>query len=577
MSRPSPLLFALALSALIGASPSVDAKTAPKVAPRPAASGAGAVALKPMVAAANPVAVDAGLKVLREGGSAVDAAVAVQAMLGLVEPQSSGLSGGSFMVFYDAKTKQVTAYDGREVAPAAATPEWFLKPDGTPLSFPDAVHSGRATGVPGAIAMLSLAQKEHGKKPWASLFGDAAKMADEGFVVNARLANSIRRASPLQPDVAKYLVRDDGTPLQEGDVKKNPAYAATVRRVAAEGPRALLEGDIARAIVARVGAAPNGSPMTMQDLAGYKPKESKALCKPYRVYLVCTAQAPSGGPAILEGLGILEHTDINTRGVNDPQAWFQLIQGQRLMYADRDTFEGDPAFVAFPQDGLLDPAYTAERAKLIGDKALASIGPGKPAGAMVRAVDATREPGGTSHFVIVDAAGNVVSMTTTIESTFGTGRMVGGFILNNQLTDFSIAPRDRAGNLAANAVAGGKRPRSSMSPTIVLDKQGRLVLAIGTPGGNSILAYNLKAIVAYLDWKLPLQDALALPNIVARGAPTVGEATKLPQAVQDGLAAKGLTIRPSGGEESGLHAIGTLHGKQEGAADPRRPGVARSL
>jgi gamma-glutamyltranspeptidase/glutathione hydrolase len=573
MSRHAPLLIALALSALIGASQSVDAKTPPRPAPRPAAT---APTTRPMVAAANPLAVDAGLKILREGGSAVDAAVAVQAVLGLVEPQSSGLGGGSFMVYYDGKTHQVSAYDGREVAPAAATPEWFLKPDGTPLSFPDAIHSGRSTGVPGAIAMLSLAQKEHGKKPWASLFGDAERMAETGFVVNSRLAGIIQRVA-MQPDVARYLVRDDGTPLKEGDLKKNPAYAATLRKVAAEGPKALLEGDIAKAIVARVGQAPNPSPMTLADLAGYKPKETKALCRPYRIYTVCTAQAPSGGPAELEGLGILEHTDIDTRGPNDPQAWFQLIQGQRLMYADRDTYEGDPAFISFPQDGLLDPAYTAERAKLIGDHALASIGPGKPAGAVVRAADATREPGGTSHFVIVDAQGNVVSMTTTVESVFGSGRMVGGFILNNQLTDFSIAPRDRAGNLAANAVAGGKRPRSSMSPTIVLDREGRLVLAIGTPGGNSILAYNLKAIVGYLDWKLPLQDALALPNIVARGAPTVGEVAKVPPAIAEALTAKGIALRQSGGEESGLHAIGTLHGKQEGAADPRRPGVARSL
>ncbi|HET9161171.1 MAG TPA: gamma-glutamyltransferase [Caulobacteraceae bacterium] len=571
------LLPALLIASLVGAplvSAPAYAKTPPKPTARPAA-GAQAVALRPMVAAANPAAVDAGLNVLRAGGSAVDAAVAIQAMLGLVEPQSSGLGGGSFMVYYDAKTKEVTAYDGREVAPAAATPEWFLKPDGTPLSFPDAVHSGRSTGVPGAIAMLALAQKEHGRKPWSSLFGDVERAADNGFVVNARLAGYVARF-PLQPDVARYLVRDDGTPLKEGDLKKNPAYAATLRKLAVEGPRAILEGDIARAIVARVGEAPNPSPMTLADLANYRPKETRALCKPYRVYLVCTSQAPSGGPAVQEALGILANTDINTRNANDPQGWFQLIQGMRLAYADRDFYEGDPAFVAFPQAGLLDPAYTAERAKLIGDKAVA-IGPGRPAGAQARAADATREPGGTSHFVVVDAAGNVVSMTTTVESPFGSGRMVGGFILNNQLTDFSLAPRDRAGNLVANAVAGGKRPRSSMSPTIVLDKQGKLVLAVGSPGGNSIIAYDLKAIVAYLDWKMPLQEALALPNIVARGAPTVGEGAKLPQTVQDGLAARGIQLRPSGGEESGLHAIGTLHGKQEGAADPRRPGVARSL
>lgn len=530
-----------------------------------------------MVAAANPIAVDAGLEVLRRGGSAVDAAVAVQAVLGLVEPQSSGLGGGSFMVFYNAKSRQVVAYDGREVAPAAAGPDWFLKPDGTPLSFPDAVRSGRSTGVPGAIAMLSLAQKDHGKLAWNTLFRNAEQLADNGFVVNARLAGMARRGQ-LAPDVAAYLTKSPGVFVAEGDLLKNPAYAATVRKIAAEGPRALLEGDIANAIVARVGQSPNPSPMTAADLAGYKPKQTAALCRPFRVYLVCVPQAPSGGPGLLEGLGIFEHTDIAKYGPNDPMGWYLFAEGSRLMYADRDAYIGDPAFVSVPVDGLLDPSYQAARAKLIGDKnSPATSTPGQPKGAQTRGPDATREPGGTTHFVIMDSVGDVVSMTTTVESPFGSGRMVAGFVLNNQLTDFSLVPRDRSGALVANSVAGGKRPRSSMAPAIILDKQGRLVMAVGSPGGNSILAYNLKAIVAYLDWKTSLQQALDLPNLVARGPGTSAETAKFAPGVVDGLAARGIVIRAGGGEESGLHALGVRDGKLQGAADPRRPGVARGL
>jgi gamma-glutamyltranspeptidase/glutathione hydrolase len=317
--------------------------------------------------------------------------------------------------------------------------------------------------------------------------------------------------------------------------------------------------------------------MTLADIAGYRAKSGPALCRPYRIYVVCVPPPPSGGVGLLEGLGIFANTDIASVGPTDPKAWYLFAEGSRLMYADRDAYVGDPAFVSVPVEGLLDPAYVTARAKLIGEKAGPAPGPGQPKGAPARGVDATREPGGTSHFVISDADGNVVSMTTTVESVFGSGRMVHGFILNNQLTDFSLVPRDRSGALVANSVAGGKRPRSSMAPAIILDRQGRLVMAVGSPGGNAILAYNLKAIVAYLDWKLPLQDALALPNLIARGPTTNGESAKFPPGVVEGLAARGVVIRGAGGEESGLHAIGMRDGKQEGAADPRRPGVARSL
>lgn len=532
-----------------------------------------------MVSAANPLAVEAGLNVLRKGGSAVDAAVAVQAVLGLVEPQSSGLGGGAFMTFYDARTKKVIAYNGRETAPAGATPDMFLDQSGKPLPFPVAVTSGKATGVPGAVAMLSMAQAQHGKLAWKDLFGDAERLADRGFVVSPRLAGMINSRFPQSgtPDATAYFTKPDGQRYQAGDLLKNPAYAVTVRKIAAEGPKALLEGTLAEAIVARTTQAPLPGTMTLADLKAYKPKVGNAVCRPYRIYVVCVPDAPSSGAALLEALGILENTDIASRGPSDPQAWFLFAQASRLMYADRDRYFGDPAFTPVPIEGLLEPAYVAERAKLIGETAGPAPAPGKPRGAGDLAPDATQEPGGTSHFVIVDADGDVVSMTTTVESIFGTGRMVGGFFLNNQLTDFSWSPQNSDGTKAANAVAPGKRPRSSMAPTIVLDREGNLVAAIGSPGGNSILAYNLKALVAILDWKMSVQDAFNLPNLIARGDNFASEPARFAPGVVDALAAKGVEFKGSGGEGSGLHGVKVTPQGLQGGADDRREGVAKGL
>jgi gamma-glutamyltranspeptidase/glutathione hydrolase len=531
-----------------------------------------------MVAAANPLAAGAGLKVLKEGGSALDAAVAVQAVLGLVEPQSSGLGGGSYMVYYDARTHRVIAYDGREVAPSGATPALFLGDDGKPLSRRVAILSGRSAGVPGAIAMLYRAQQEYGRRPWRSLFSDAEALADNGFTVSPRLAFMISAPVPQSsaPDAVRYFSKPDGTKLKAGDVLVNHAYAAVLRRLAAEGPAALLSGPVAKDIIARLHQGAIPSTMTLADLAAYRPKEGEALCRPYRIWIVCSDPAPSGGPAILEALGLLEQTDIASRGPTDPKAWLEIAEAERLMYADRDAYEGDPAFVKVPIQGLLDPAYLAQRAKQIGVMApTAAVPPGHPPGAPADAGKCEAEDGGTSHFVIADADGNVVSMTTTVESIFGDGRMVDGFFLNNQLTDFCFTPKDRAGEPVANAVAAGKRPRSSMSPVIILDRQGRFVAAVGSPGGNAIPSYVLKTIVGVLDWKLSMQAATALPNLIARGSSTISEPKRYAPGVIEGLAAKGLTFTSGfAAEGSGTHGIIRRPGGYEGGADPRREGAA---
>ena len=571
-------LSRLALSALALALAAAGAQAQAQEAGGPAAplkpvSGTAAHA---MVSAANPLAVAAGVKVLRAGGDAIDAAVAIQAVLGLVEPQSSGLGGGGFMVYYDAKTKQATAYDGRETAPAGATPDMFEGPDGRPLPFGVAVLSGRATGVPGAIAALALAHKDHGRLPWKSLFGDAMAMGTNGFVVPQRLgadANADGFAEAKAPDVIAYLTKPDGTKIKAGDTLKNPAYAATLRRLADEGIDALLEGKIAADIVARTHDAPLAGTLTLADLANYRPGKSEALCRPYRAYLVCTPGLPSGGPAVQELMGILEHTDIAAHGPADPQGWYLFTEASRLAYADRDQYEGDATFVSVPLAGLLDPAYLKARAALIGATAVQPVVPGHPMGALARGPDNTLEPGGTSNFVVADQWGDVLTMTTTVESIFGTGRMVDGFFLNNQLTDFSFAPKTPAGAPVANAVAPGKRPRSSMAPTLVLDGQGRFVVATGSPGGNSIIAYVAKTLVADLDWKLPIPEAIALPNLVARGD-VVGPESNMPAAIVAGLTARGEKVAPARGEESGLHGIAAAPGGYLGGADPRREGMA---
>ena len=563
---------------LLIAALSLASCTTPNAAPgRPSAPRAETV--QPFVIAANPLAARAGIEVIERGGSAVDAAVAVQAMLSLVEPQSSGLGGGAFITYYDGRSRNVSVYDGREMAPAQATPGMFLGPDGKPFPFGQAVVSGRATGVPGAVAVLGQTHREHGKLEWRSLFGSATRTATQGFTVSPRLARMIAGKFPQTntPDVLAYFARPGGGLLRAGDILRNPAYAAFLRRLAGQGPSAFYGGETGARIVARTRAGPLGGSMTLADLAAYRPIKRVALCAPYRTYRVCAPPPPSSGVGLLQLLGLLERTDIARRGPDDPQAWYLFAEASRLMYADRDRFVGDPAFVAVPVEGLLDPAYIDQRATLIG----ASAGPppvaGTPRGAVPAAADRTLEPAGTSHFIVRDRAGNVVSMTTTVESIFGSGRMVDGFFLNNQMTDFSFVPTDANGLRQANAVAPGKRPRSSMTPLILLDPDGRFAGAIGSAGGNAILPFVAKSLVAAIDWGLPLQDAIALPNLVARGKSFGGEVTRFSPQLLDGLRARGIELKPGQGEDSGVHGVLIRDGKIDGGYDPRREGVVLTL
>ncbi|HLY51716.1 MAG TPA: gamma-glutamyltransferase [Steroidobacteraceae bacterium] len=530
------------------------------------------------VAAANPLAVDAGLEILGKGGSAVDAAVAVQTMLGLVEPQSSGIAGGAFLMYYDARTHEVSALDGREKAPAPATPDMFLDEHGKPLPFLEAVRSGRSTGVPGAIAMLYAAHSRLGVLRWKELFQPAIRAASQGFRVPERLAMFLGEGSPFPPttEIRTLFSRPDGEPLEADDLFRNTEYAKTLERIAKEGPRALYEGEIARAIVKVTHQEPLPGTMTLQDLAGYRPEWDQPLCRPFRHYTVCAPPPPAGGVSLLAMLGILDRTDIASRGPGDPQAWFLFAQAGRLAYADRDRYVADPHYVPVPIERLLDPAYLRLRQQLIGDHA----GPAPPPGeiAVPRGRDATTESPGTSHFVVVDGDGNVVSMTTTIESVFGSGRTVGGFVLNNQLTDFSFTPTDAAGQAVANAVRGGKRPRSSMAPVIVLDRDGDFVAALGSPGGSAITDYNAKALVGLLAWHLTIKQAIELPNLIARGDAFSGELSKFTPEVLAGLRERGMVLKAGRAENSGLQGIVRLpDGTYDGAADSRREGVAKML
>ncbi len=533
-----------------------------------------------MVAAANPLAVEAGLSSLRAGGSAADAAIAIQAVLGLVEPQSSGIGGGAFMMYFEAASGDVFAYDGREVAPRGATADMFLGADGKPLRFFDAVKSGRSIGVPGVVAMLAQVHREQGRRPWAAAWQPAIALAESGFNVSPRLNALIGMGrGALAPDAAGYLTGDGTTPLAVGTRLRNSAYAATLRRIAAEGPKGFYEGPVAAQIIAAATRAPLPGSLSLDDLKAYRPQRLEPVCRGYRVYLVCGMRPPSsGGIAVLSILGILEHFDLAASGPTTALGWHRVIEAQRLAYADRDRYVADDRFVQVPIAGLLDRGYLGARAALIDERrAMERVEAGQPPGAQRRGTDGTGPEYGTSHFVVVDARGNVVSMTTTVEAPFGSQRMAGGFFLNNQLTDFSFQAVDAQGQPIANAAAPQKKPRSSMSPTLVFEA-GAFRLAVGSPGGNAIIGYVSKVIVGVLDWGLTPQQAIELPNVVARG-PVVAEASRMDPSLVAALKAMGHTFSEGrGGEGSGLHAIMLgADGRLVGGADSRREGVAVAL
>lgn len=521
-----------------------------------------------IISAAHPDAVEAGMEVLARGGDASDAAVAIQAMLGLVEPQSSGLGGGAFMLRYDAKSKKIEVYDGRETAPNSATPSMFMGPNQSPISRRDAMVSGKATGIPGVIAMLHLAQSEHGRVPWSSLFETSAQKASNGFIVSPRLGRFVRGQFPQNqmPDVRAYFTKSNGQLIEAGDVHRNPQYANTVRRIARSGPRAFYRGEIANSIIAKVAQAPMGAIINRAELANYRAIKREPVCVAYIQLNICTAPPPSSGVSLLQLLLILKETEIQSLGPNSAQSWFLFAEASRLMYSDRDAWVGDPKFVDVPTGKLLDKDYIKSRRALITQNANTEVKAGVFETSVLQDADKTNETVGTSHFVIHDTYGNIVSMTTTVESFFGSGRMVHGFFLNNQMTDFSLEP------FGPNAIAAGKRPRSSMSPVIILDKEMSPIGAVGSPGGSAIIAYNAKTLIGILDWNLSMQDAIDLPNLVARGKQFNGEASQMSPSIISELTRRGINIRSGSGEDSGLHGFIWRDGKWDAGADKRRDG-----
>ena len=604
--RPSPALSAIALATLLAGCASAPSLNYTVPAQPEGSSGytekPGWTTSKFAVAAANPLATDAGYQVLRAGGSALDAAIAVQMVLTLVEPQSSGIGGGAFLLHYNGR--EVEAFDGRETAPAAADEKLFIGADGKPMPFYDAVVGGRSVGVPGTVRMLEAAHRQHGKLAWAELFKPAITLAEGGFKVSARLNALLANEKHLAKDpvAAAYFYDAAGKPWPVGHVLKNPELAAVLKAVAANGSKALLEGEVAQAIVNKVQQHPtNPGKLSLADLAAYQPRKRAPICHDHaaagKAYRVCGFPPPSSGAiAVGQILGILSNTNAAAlplqAGVPNPAGpapsadWLHLYtEAARLAFADRAQYLGDPDFVQPPAGNwmsLLDPAYLAARAKLINQ------GPGGPSMKVAKAGD----PGavktsyapmpdqpeyGTSHISIVDAQGNALAMTTTIEDAFGARQMVKGFLLNNELTDFSFAPTDADGKPVANRVQPGKRPRSSMAPTLVFDKAtGQFLLSAGSPGGALIIHYVAKTLYGTLNWGLSPQRAIDLPNFGSLNGPSLLEEKRFPTATVDALRTRGAEVREQN-MTSGLQAImrGTANGQPVllGGADPRREGV----
>jgi gamma-glutamyltranspeptidase/glutathione hydrolase len=533
-----------------------------------------------MATAANPHAVAAAVEMLEKGGHAVDAAIAAHAVLGLVEPQSSGLGGGGFMLVYERDDRSMTFYDGREVAPAGATVDMFMR-DGKVMGFNEARLSGNAVGVPGAVALYKRAHDEHGKLPWPELFEPAIRLATEGFEVSPRLADYLPGQAENghladNPDTAAYFY-PGGRPLEAGDLLRNPEYAATLTRIAQEGPSAFYSGEIAEAIAAAAQADPDGGTLTVEDIANYEVAKRPVICGDFRDLDICTTSPPSSGGAQIMIAGLYDHLVADATSQQDKVAAF--VDAQRLAYADRDYYFGDPDEIDIPLDDLLNPVYIEHRAtERFAPDAVPT--PGEPglvlhqdAAAAMWAPDTTEEAAGTSHMSIIDSEGNAVSMTATVESIFGSHRWAAGFVLNNEMTDFAReVPAD--GSRPANAVAPGRRPRSSMSPTIIFGENGDIRMVTGSPGGNSIPAYVAKTIIGVLAWDLSAQQAVDYPNIVARGETVRVEVSVPPgQAIADDLKSRGYPVQERDGENSGLHVIVNGPDGLDGAADKRREGT----
>jgi len=531
-----------------------------------------------MVVAAHPLAAAAGLAILERGGSAVDAMVATQLVLGLVEPQASGLGGGAFLLYHEAKAKRSVAYDGRETAPAAADASLFVAQDGKPMAFNDAVVGGRSVGVPGTPRLLEVAHARHGRLAWADLFAAAIALAEKGFALSPRVHRLLSedKALALEPAARALYYTADGSAKPAGTLIRNPAYADTLRRIARGGSDAFYRGEIARDVVAAVRGHANPGVMTDADLDGYRVRSVDPLCGPYRGKTVCgMPPSSSGGIAVQQILGALSRFEMASVRPNSTESVHLVSEAERLAFADRNRWVADDRFADVPVEGLLDRNYLAARAGLIErHRTMGRAEAGTPAGAKVAyADDGVDEAAGTSHISIVDRDGNAVSMTTTIEGAFGSKQMVRGFLLNNELTDFSFLPAE-AGRPVANRVAGGKRPRSSMAPTFVFDAAGRLEMAIGSPGGSLIIGYVAKALIATIDWKLDVQSAIDLPNMGSRNGPTELEKGSAAEPLAAPLKALGHEVRVID-MTSGLHGIRRTARGWEGGADPRREGVAR--
>ncbi|PCM47329.1 gamma-glutamyltransferase [Pseudomonas fluorescens] len=554
-------------------------------------------ASKHMAAAANPLAAEAGREMLRKGGSAIDAAIAMQAVLTLVEPQSSGIGGGAMIVLWDGK--QVRTYDGRETAPAGATEKLFLQTDGKPMPFPQAQIGGRSVGTPGVLRALEMAHKQHGRLPWATLFEPAIKLAEQGFAISPRL-HSLLESDPVirkSPDMAAYFLNRDGSVKAVGTRLQNPALAAVLKRIATEGPDALYKGPIAEEIVAKVQGHANPGSLSLNDLQRYQAKERAPLCTDYKRWQVCGMPPPSsGGIAVAQILGTLQALEsrdprlsltplkpVKTNkpaGIEpDPQAVHLIAEAERLAYADRAQYVADTDFVPVPVKGLVDPGYLASRASLIGERSMGSAQPGTPPGVQVAyAPDRSPLRISTSQVVAVDDLGGAVSMTTTIEAAFGSHLMVQGFLLNNQMTDFSFIPEEN-GQKVANRVEPGKRPRSSMAPTLIFDRNsGEFLASVGSPGGSQIIEYVAKTTVGLLDWNLDPQSAISLPNFGSRNGPTELEQGQFSPALIQALKDKGHVVNEID-MTSGTQAIVRVKDAQgkaslKGGADPRREGEA---